>query len=51
MEETRPDTVEPRITWPEAVDAWRLLLEEAEAIRNKSEADTTQSNDEKESQL
>lgn len=51
MDESRPKPVEPRITWQEAVDAWRLLLDTAEAIRNKSEAVSAQSNDEKESQL
>ena len=50
MDETRPDTVEPRITWQEAVGAWRRLLEAAEAYRNKPEATTAQSKDEKESQ-
>ena len=50
MDETRPDTVEPRITWQEAVGAWRRLLEVAEAHRKEPEAGTPQSNDEKESQ-
>jgi len=50
MDETRPGTVEPRITWQEAVSAWRRLLEAAEVYRNKPEALAQQSNDEKESQ-
>ena len=50
MDETRPHTVEPHITWPEAVAAWRLLLEAAEAHRKEPEAGKTQPHDEKESQ-